>query len=265
MNSDPRETCFLDTAHIGRRILVFDSLPSTNDTAARLASDPNHHGTVVTAVHQTAGRGQYGRQWQSRPGASLLLSVALNPPAALRRPVVLIAWAAVAVAEAIRRLTGVPARIKWPNDLLIRGKKVCGILTESVVCGADVRSVVGIGLNVHQEASDFAAAGLPDATSLTLVTGQRFDSFDVLRSVVESLDVEYTRVVAGELVSLESDWKWRVGLLGQRVRVDMADGTTRFGQLRDMMFDGIEIEPDEGEIPVIPPEAIRQLKPTDPD
>src|SRR6266498_1996281 len=82
----PRETWELDTRHVGRRVLVYDALPSTNDAAADLAADPANAGAVVVADFQTAGRGQYGRTWQSRPGASLLMSVLLAPPATLRRP-----------------------------------------------------------------------------------------------------------------------------------------------------------------------------------
>src|SRR5262245_1276165 len=119
----PRETWQLDTAHIGRRVLIFDRLESTNATALELAaSEPD--GLVVLADFQTAGRGQYGRLWQARPGSSLLMSVALRPPAELSRPVVLTALAGVAVGDAILALTGQQARIKWPNDLLVRGKKV---------------------------------------------------------------------------------------------------------------------------------------------
>src|SRR5206468_7692987 len=86
---------------------------------------------VVLAREQTAGRGQHGRAWQAPAGSSVLLSVLLCPPPALRRPALLTAWAAVSVCETILQLTGLQAKIKWPNDVLIRGRKVCGILIES--------------------------------------------------------------------------------------------------------------------------------------
>src|SRR5689334_15414573 len=113
----PRDTWQLDTAHLGRRVLVFDELESTNTIALELATgEPD--GLAVIADHQTAGRGQYGRVWQARPGSSLLMSVALRPPPDLSRPVVLTALAGVAVGEAIFALRGLQARLKWPNDLL---------------------------------------------------------------------------------------------------------------------------------------------------
>lgn len=246
---DPRETWDLDTRHVGRRVLVYDSVPSTNDTAAGLEA-----GGVVVADFQTAGRGQYGRTWQSRPGASLLMSVRLDPPTELRRPVVMTAWAAVCVAEAIFALTGVQARIKWPNDLLVRGQKVCGILIEQ-----GVGLVAGIGLNLNQSADDFAANALPDATSLALIAGKPFDSRAAAVAVIRRLDAEYHRLLVGELVPLEADWKWRVGLLGRHVVVELTDGTRVAGRLRDLTFAGVELEVATG-MRAIPPECVRQLR-----
>lgn len=253
---DPRETWHFDTRHVGQRVLAFESLPSTNDYAAALAADPANAGTVVVADFQTAGRGQYGRVWQSRPGCSLLASVLLFPPPELARPVVLTTWAAVATAEAIRHMTGVQARIKWPNDLLIHGKKVCGILAEK-----KAGTVVGIGLNLNQTAADFADAGLPDATSLALAAGTEFDPQTAAAVLVRRLDEEYDRLLAGERVALEADWKWRVGLLGRHVVAELADGSAVAGRLREMGFDGIELEHGDGAFRVLTPEAVRHLSP----
>jgi BirA family biotin operon repressor/biotin-[acetyl-CoA-carboxylase] ligase len=251
----PRETWDLDTEHVGRRVLVYDALPSTNDLAASLASDAANEGTVVLADFQSAGRGQYGRVWQSRPGSSLLTSVLVYPPVAVRRPVVMTAWVAVAVAETVFALTGVQARIKWPNDVLVRGKKVCGILIEQ---GAGL--VAGIGLNLNQSADDFAVAGLPDATSLALVAGTIFDSKAAAVDLIRRLDAEYDRLLAGEVVPLEAEWKWRVGLLGRHVVAELTDGTSVTGRLRDLTFAGAELEVGAG-VRAVPPEHVRQLRP----
>ena len=119
----PREEWSLDTRRLGRRVLVFDQLDSTNNRAAELAVDPANDGIAILADEQTAGRGQYGRTWLAAAGESVLLSVLLAPPTALCRPAVLTAWAAVAVCSTIRAMIGAPTRIKWPNDVLMHDRK----------------------------------------------------------------------------------------------------------------------------------------------
>lgn len=252
----PRETLHLDTARIGRRVLVFDRLGSTNTAAVALA-EPDSEGLVAAADFQTAGRGQYGRVWQARPGSSLLMSVVLRPPPESCRPVVLTAFAAVAVGEAVRELAGVQARIKWPNDLLIRGKKVSGILIER----HGPATILGLGLNLSQTAEEFAAAGLPDATSLRVVSGRDTDPRTALEVVVRHLDREYGRLLGGERVAVEADWKWRVGLLGRQVAVELTDGTTVHGRLREMGFDGLELDTGELLPRVLVPETVRHVVP----
>jgi len=248
--STPRETRHSDTRHLGRMILLYDVVPSTNDLAASF-SDENA-GTVFVADHQSSGRGQYGRVWQAAPGTSLLLSVLLFPPPELRRPVILTAWAAVAIAEAIRELAGAEARIKWPNDLLVGGKKVCGILIEQS------RGVVaGIGLNLNQTEKDFAE--LPDATSLGMLASRPIERDAALEAVVRHLDAGYGHLLAGERNALEADWKRRIGLLGKGVRIEATDGAMHFGRLRDMAFDGIELDAADGGVRVLKPESIRGI------
>jgi BirA family biotin operon repressor/biotin-[acetyl-CoA-carboxylase] ligase len=258
----PRETWELDAVHIGRRVLFFEQLDSTN-TTARLLANPErerggHEPLVVVADFQTAGRGQYGRVWQARPGSSLLLSVALLTPPELCRPVILTAFAAVAVAEAIFELTGVQARIKWPNDLLIRGKKVCGILIENTTA-----TVIGIGLNLNQTAEEFADAGLPDATSLGIVGRAGLDGCTAARVVIQKLDAEYARLLAGERVAVEADWKWRIGLLGRQVTVEQTDGTAVAGRLREMGFDGLELDTGGFTPRLLLPETVRHITPAE--
>ncbi len=250
---EPRETWHIDTAHVGRTVLVFDSLESTSTTAAQLASHAAG-GVAVLAGFQTSGRGQYGRVWQARPGTSLLLSVVLRPPPELCRPVILTAFAAVAVAEAIYELTGIQARVKWPNDVLLRGKKVCGILIENATA-----TVIGLGLNLNQAAEDFAGSDLPDATSLALVSPATYELRTVATCVLQHLDKEYARLLAGERVAVEADWKWRVGLLGRQVVIEFLDGSLLGGRLREMCFDGLEVDLQDGSTRVIVPELVRHV------
>src|SRR5262245_43799106 len=256
----PAREWHLPTRHICRRVLCYDELPSTLPVAAALAADPAHEGTAVLADVQTAGRGQYGRAWQCPPGAGVLLAVLLSPPSTLHRPAVLTAWAAVAVAETVRQLTGRQPGIKWPNDVQIRGKKVCGILIESAgAVGGPVTAVAGIGLNVNQSTADFAVAGLPDATSLALAAGRSFDTHAVARQLLEQLDRDYTLLLDGDLGTLEACWKWRVGLLGKRVVAEATDGTPHHGRLRELSFAGVELEQADGSVLSLPPEGVRHL------
>jgi BirA family biotin operon repressor/biotin-[acetyl-CoA-carboxylase] ligase len=253
--SRPREEWRLDTRRIGRRVLVFDRLDSTNTLAASLADDPGNDGLVVLAEQQSAGRGQHGRSWQSPPGSSVLLSALVFPPPHLRRPAVVTAWAAVSVCEAVRQAAGVQAKIKWPNDVLIRGRKVCGILAEQ-----GRGTVVGVGLNVNQSAADFEGAGLPQATSLALAAGRALDCRGVARLLIRLLDEEYDGLVQGDLARLEACWKWRTGLLGKQVVAECHDGPVR-GRLVEMAFDGLRITAPEGDARLLVPEAVRHLHP----
>lgn len=253
----PRETWQFTTARIGRRVLVHDSLESTNSSAARLAAtDEASDGLAIVAEHQTAGRGQYGRVWQSRPGSSLLLSVILHPPPEICRPVILTALAAVAVAEAVYALTGAQARLKWPNDLLVHGKKICGLLIEQHAASV----VVGIGLNLTQTAEEFAAAGLPEAASLAMLSRRTVTHRGALEAVLIRLDQEYGRLLAGERIAIEADWKWRLGLLGRQVKVERYDGSTETGRLHEIGFDGLELEVADGLFRVIVPEVIAHVR-----
>lgn len=254
--NEPREVWRLDTECVGHRVLAYDEVDSTNTTAAALAgTEFDRDGVAVVAFFQRLGRGQHGRVWQARPGRSLLMSVVLHPPQELRRPVILTALTAVAVADAVYALTGTQARLKWPNDLTIRGKKVCGLLIEQ----HGNRVVVGIGLNLNQTSGEFADAGLPDAVSLAML-GEPASPRGAAEAVLGRLDREYTRLLAGETIVLEADWKWRVGLLGRHVVAEQTDGSSTTGRLHEMGFDGLELDVADGFFRVVAPESIVQLR-----
>jgi BirA family biotin operon repressor/biotin-[acetyl-CoA-carboxylase] ligase len=250
----PREELQLQTQHIGRRVLVYDRVDSTNSVAATLAIDPDNAGVVVLAHEQTQGRGQFGRHWQCPPGAGVLLSILLFPPPELCRPAILTAWAAVSVCETIRQLTGVPARIKWPNDVLLRSKKVCGILIEQ-----GLGTVTGIGLNVNQPPETFAAQGLTHGSSLCQFTSDPLDSTAIAKRLITLLDEEYERLRQGDLNTLEACWKWSVGLLGRQVAAECADRTVS-GRLLDLTFDGVLLKSASGEMLSLQPEIVKHLE-----
>jgi BirA family biotin operon repressor/biotin-[acetyl-CoA-carboxylase] ligase len=273
----PREEWTLDTRHLGRRVLVFDRLDSTNNLAASLADDPANDGLAVLADEQTAGRGQHGRTWLASPGQSVLLSVLVSPPPELCRPAVLTAWAAVAVCTVVRETIGWPTRIKWPNDVLLDNRKVCGILMESVA-GRRVGGVspllsapqqgtgtprspcfiVGIGLNVQQSAEMFAAAGLPEATSLAQFAPGPLDTHAIAAALIRQMDRDYDLLCQGDLGTLEASWRQRLALLGKHVVAECHDAIYQ-GRLMELSFRGVELARPGESTRILVPERIRHL------
>ncbi len=250
----PSEVLEFPGRSVGQRVLIYDELPSTNDTLATMPAEP---GLVVVARHQTAGRGTQNRTWVDEPNASLLLSLRIDLPTELRRPVLLTAWAAVAIAEAIEKLTQQQASIKWPNDLLLGGKKVCGILIEQRPA-----LIVGLGLNLNQSTEFFDTRKLSQATSLALHTKQDIYWQSALEVVLNCLNVGYTHLVNGSFEDLQSQWIWRTGLLGRQVVLELLDGSLHMGRLHDMTFAVMELhEATHGAYTAYPVEQVRHVFP----
>jgi len=137
---------------VGNTIYTFETVDSTQAVLGQLAADGAPEGTIVVARHQTAGRGSRGKQWWDAPGESLMFSALLRPPGPIAWAPQLSLVSGVAVVDALRARCDVDARIRWPNDVMIEGKKVCGVLPEAV-SHADGRVnyvLLGIGINVHQ-------------------------------------------------------------------------------------------------------------------
>jgi len=259
----PQVIWTLPTCRLGQRVHVFCKLDSTNSFALALGHDPANHGLVVLAHEQTAGRGQYGRTWQAPAESSVLMSVLLFPPPPLCRPVVLTAWAAVAVSEVIRQITGLLAKIKWPNDVYLEGKKVCGILIEQRSGGrADQppATAVGIGLNVRQPADFFERFALPLGGSLFSVTGKNFDHQDTARQLICQLDDDYARLVNDDWGTLEARWKERFELLGESVLVETTSAPHR-GRLLDATFNALLLDVGAANPLQLVPETVRQIVP----
>jgi BirA family transcriptional regulator, biotin operon repressor / biotin---[acetyl-CoA-carboxylase] ligase len=261
---DDFERWTLPTKQLGQSVHVYDCLDSTNTLALALGNDPSQQGLVVLTRAQIAGRGQYGRAWQAPPGSSVLMSVLLFPPQALRRPALLTAWAAVSVCETILKLANLQATIKWPNDVLLRGKKVCGILIEQrTTSDADfpLASVVGIGLNVAQSTDTFEQAGLPLAASLASLSGLSFTLEDVAKELIRQLDDRYDRLINGHFDTLEYLWKRRLGLVGNRVLVEGVNQQYR-GRLLDVRLLGLALEVN-GAVVRLAPETVRHIDAAD--
>jgi BirA family biotin operon repressor/biotin-[acetyl-CoA-carboxylase] ligase len=233
--------------NIGHSVRVYHEVSSTNDLAKLLAWQVPS-GTVIRALRQTAGRGQYGRSWQGGDNCSVLLSVIVTPPPGFRRPVVLTAWATVAVARTIQELCGTTPRLKWPNDLQIGGKKLSGILIESVTC-SETKSciIVGIGLNVRQTAADFAKANLPEATSLWL-QGSSVSPDDAARRLITHLNQTYECLIATGGTAIEAAWSEMLALRHIPAIIEFRDQSRIVGVVHNLSFIGVEIMTPTGRI-----------------
>lgn len=200
----------LITQVVGSRVVVYETIDSTNDRALRLGGD----GTVIVADTQTAGRGRHGRSWHSSPGRGLYFSVAFEGAADG------LAFAApLAVRDAIAPFA--PATVKWPNDVLIGGKKVCGVLVETRLG----RAAVGIGINVLHTAEEFPEALRHRATSIEAATGVTCDRSQLLRDVLTRLDERVIVIRSGGLDAVFAEWAEACGIVGRRVRNGEVEGT----------------------------------------
>lgn len=215
-------------------VTALDVIDSTQSEIERRASAGAPEGTVVTARHQEAGRGRRGHEWWDAPGQSLLCSVLLRPDCPIAAVPQLSLVGGLAVAEALAAATGVRARIRWPNDLLVDGRKVCGILAEAASgAGARVHHVIlGIGINLGQAA--FPDALADRATSLRLLTGRDHDAVPLLDAVLARLAGRYAAWQGGGFASLRETWLAHSLLPGQPVR--LPDG--RVGRAEDVAPDG---------------------------
>ena len=207
-----------------REILVFEETDSTNDLATQRGRQGAAGGLVIFAEHQTAGRGRFGRRWDSASHRGLWFSLLLRPalPAALWPR--LTTWAAVALASAIEEAVGVRTAIKWPNDVHAGGKKVAGILAES---GTDAYgqpfAVVGIGLNVNHEPADFPAELAAKAGSLRMAASRTIDRPALAAALLRELDLRLPAVASG-FPEIIAEATRRSLLLGRWIQVHAGDG-----------------------------------------
>lgn len=212
----------LATKFVGQNIVCFESISSTNEVAKELADEGAPEGTVVIAEEQTAGKGRRGRRWVAPPGTSLLFSLLLYPNLTLEQVPRLTMLASLAAAEAIESVTGLPVRFKWPNDILIRGRKAGGVLTEVGVTGKRLDYVVvGIGLNVNWNPTQVPElAG--KATSLSEELGREVSRFELLQRLLIYMERGYLRLQEGYLP--HEVFTSRLANVGEKVEVILPRG-----------------------------------------
>jgi len=222
----------LATRFIGQEVTCYPSLPSTNDVARHKARQGAKEGMVIVAEEQTAGRGRIKRLWLS-PRGSVALSIILYPPLAYLPSLIMVA--SLAVARSIEQVTGLKAKIKWPNDVLVNDKKICGILVESDVRGNKVDyAVIGIGINVNLELSEFPQIA-PFATSLSRELGGKVSRREVIRSLLTEAEKLYLALAAGD--SVFKEWRDNLVTLGKKVQVSLGE-TTYKGVAESVAADG---------------------------
>jgi BirA family biotin operon repressor/biotin-[acetyl-CoA-carboxylase] ligase len=206
-----------------RRIEWRDELDSTQRLARELARHDADEGTTVIAERQTAGRGRLGRQWHSPAGLNLYCSVVLRPPLAPAAVPCLALIAGLAVVDAVRDVAGLAGALKWPNDVLLAGRKVAGILTEMEAELERVRFVIaGIGVNVNAVA--FPPELAAKATSLRLAGGRPVDRAAFAAGLLAALEGRYRRFLAAGFAAMRSEWEACSALTGKEVRVTAPEG-----------------------------------------
>jgi BirA family transcriptional regulator, biotin operon repressor / biotin---[acetyl-CoA-carboxylase] ligase len=223
---------------VGRDIRVFQETTSTNDIVEKLARDGVKEGVVVFAESQTRGRGRLGRKWISPAGKGLWFSVLLRPDLRPQAATQLTVAAATALARAIRSQTNLLPEIKWPNDILINGKKVAGILTELSAELDQVKYLIlGMGIDVNLNASEFPPDIRKIATSLKIETSRAVDRAELATRIIEELDVDYARIASGQFESVADEWEERCATLGRNVAIRIGERSIQ-GRAESLDSDG---------------------------
>jgi BirA family transcriptional regulator, biotin operon repressor / biotin---[acetyl-CoA-carboxylase] ligase len=226
------------TEVIGRDIRVFQETTSTNDVIEKLARDGVKEGVVVFAESQTKGRGRLGRKWMSPTKGGLWFSLLLRPELSPQEATQLTVASATALRRAIELQTGLKPEIKWPNDILVRGRKVAGILTELSAELDRVKHVIlGIGVNVNLGPGDFPAELRRLATSLKAELGKPVSRPALAVTILRELDLDYARIAAGHFPAVADEWEQHCTTIEHNVVIRMGERQLR-GRAESLGEDG---------------------------
>lgn len=212
----------LGTKNLGKKVSYFPAVESTNQVARELAEKGAEEGTLVVAEAQTKGQGRLNRNWVSPSGKGIWTSLVLRPPSLPAEATYITLLAAIAVAKAIRQVAALPAGIKWPNDVLVNEKKVCGILAETEAELDQVHYVVlGIGINVNLDQEDFPPELMQTATSLKIEKGETVSRLQLLQALLKELEGLYLTFLfeRGGVEEIRKQWKKLNVTLGREVKV----------------------------------------------
>lgn len=227
----------LRTQFIGRKLHVYDAVSSTNDVAKALGLEGVEEGTVIIAETQTKGRGRMDRGWFS-PKGGLWFSIILKPEIKAKEVPKITLAVGVAVAKALKRQLNLDAEVKWPNDVLVNGRKVCGILTESVTCGEEVKIVVvGVGLNANIDLQKFPRSIREAITTLKEELKTEVSLELLLCEVFYRIEREYATFLEEGFTRILSEWKTLAPFIGKNVEVTVFGEKFR-GLAEDVDADG---------------------------
>lgn len=226
----------LTTKRIGSTVYCYEEIDSTNNEAKRLAMEGSPDGTLVIAEQQHGGRGRLSRSFLSPKGRGLWFTFVLRPDIAPAEASKCTLLAALAVVKAIRNRAGIDCGIKWPNDILVGGKKLVGILTEMSADVDGIKYIIcGIGINVNIRREEFPDELRAIATSVEAELGRPFDRLTLLGAVCEEMERAYEQMLEEGFAPILAEWKKYSVTLGQAVRVIAPDET----------YEGVAIDIDE--------------------
>jgi BirA family biotin operon repressor/biotin-[acetyl-CoA-carboxylase] ligase len=229
----------LGTEHIGKQIYTLSQASSTNEVAFRLALKGAGEGVAVLAESQTKGKGRMGRPWESPTGLNIYLSLILRPRIVPSKTPLITLMAAVACAEAIVEVTGLLPAIKWPNDLLLKRKKLGGILTEADMELDRINFVVvGIGINVNMTRPSFPSSIKDTATSLQEALGREIPRIALIQAILRHLEQWYKRLGQGRGEAIRRRWKELALVEGQQIEVTSLGEVVK-GTALDIDEDGV--------------------------
>ncbi len=226
------------TKVIGRDIRVFQETTSTNDVVEKLARDGVKEGAVIFAESQTKGRGRLGRKWLSPSSKGLWFSILLRPDLRPQEATQLTVASATALRRAIQTLTALRTEIKWPNDILIGGKKIAGILTELNAELDRVKYVIlGIGVDVNLNPGDFPSELRKLATSLKAELGRPLSRAELAVTILRELDADYKRICSGQFAAVADEWEEHCTTIGLDVIIRIGERQIR-GRAESLDDDG---------------------------
>ena len=248
----------MHTEWAGQTVVYKEETGSTNNDCKRLLVEGMVHGTLVVADRQTSGKGRRGRNWISPPGSSIYMTLGLKPNFLPDKASMLTLVMALAVCRAIEEETKLETQIKWPNDIVVNKKKVCGILTEMDVESDYINSVViGVGINVNQEQFEDEIVGT--ATSLKLEKGETVNRAKIIQNVMNSFECYYEKFVnVGNLSPIMGEYNAKLANCNAQVRVldpqgeyeGTAQGINELGELLVTRTDGTVVNVYAGEVSV---------------